>query len=228
MQAPQPLLPLAGTLLLTVAGAPKVAVPMGGYVDLVYFVAFPFRVAQLRSGTAERVAAEMVMFQAKIWEAVQATADAIVPPTVARPASATNPRDLANFKSIVANFAPATNGAKDKRGKFARRAVLVKQCPISTTRSRLRITVGDWLPAHADADQVPAKGGSIAEQVAVMAEWADYIASATRPMLYLWRHSEKMEPWPAAAASGDTPSSSKRRKVGDSADFGAGFVGDTV
>jgi hypothetical protein len=195
MQAPLPF--VLGTPLLTVAGAPNVAVPMC-IVNLVYFAIFLLRVAQLLSASADLVMAELATFQAKLWEAIQATADAIVPPAESQPAGAMIPRGSATFKNIVANFAPATS---DGRGKYAGKAVLVKRCPFTDTRCCPRIDAGDWFPAHADADQVPAKGGSLEQQVTTMAEWAEYIVKDPCPMLYLWRYKVEMQPWPAAGGA---------------------------
>jgi hypothetical protein len=212
---------LVVTLLLTVIGAPDVAVPIYGHLDRQYFASFRARTAHLLSGPAEWVAAEQATFQAKLWGAIQAAADAIVHPAVPQHAGASIPRGLANFKSIVTSHAPAAS-------EHARRAVLVKRCPVSDTRSRPRIAAKDWLPAHAEADNVPAQGGSVAEQVEAMAEWADYITSASHPVLYLWRYSSQMRPWPPTAAVGGAAPSSKRRKVGGSADVGAGTAGGAV
>jgi hypothetical protein len=221
MQPPLPLRPFAGLLWLTVIGAPKVAVPIGGYLDLQYFADFRGRITNLLSGPAEQVVAEQAAFQDKLRVAMQTAADAIVPPQLPQPDGANIPRDLVNFKSIVTRHASAAS-------EHARRAVLVKRCPVSATRCRPRIAAKDWLPAHPEADQVPAKGGSLAEQVEAMAEWADYITSCSDPVLYLWRYSPQMQPWPSTAAAGHAAPSSKRRKVGDSADIGAAIAGDAV
>jgi hypothetical protein len=104
----------------------------------------------------------------------------------------------------------------------------VKRRPVSETKSRPRISVKDWLPAHAEADHVPAQGGSVAEQVKAMAEWADYITSASNPVLYLWRYSSQMRPWPPTAAVGGAAPSSKRRKVGGSTGVDADTAGGAV
>jgi hypothetical protein len=213
-----PLLPLVVTLLLTVIGVPDVAVPIYGHLDRQYFASFGARTARLLSAPAEWVAAEQATFQAKLWGAIQAAADAILPSAVPQHAGA---RGLANFKSIVTNHAPAAS-------EHARRAVLVKRRPVSETKSRPRIAAKDWLPAHAEADHVPAQGGSVAEQVEAMAEWADYITSTSNPVLYLWRYSSLMQPWPPTAAVGGATPSSKRRKVEGSVDVGAGAAGGAV
>jgi hypothetical protein len=196
-----------------VAGAPNVALRIGGCLDHAYFANFRTRRMAQLSGPAERVAAEEATFQAKLYDAVMAAVSAVVPAPA--PAATAGPRGVANVKSITAEFFPSVpGGAGRHRGRHAARAVLVKRCPYGAYRSRPRIAAKDWLPAHPEANQVPAQGGSVAERVAAMAEWADHLVSTSNPVLYLWRHSSQMQPWPSGDDSpSPSPPSRKRRKT---------------